>query len=245
MLLFLTSSLCDNRVPEGVDIPCILFEANRFVEILRENWKPESRFLIISADPDNRELNDEMADTFYKAFMYHDLTISDMVLLDARNETDVEELVTDSDVIMLAGGHVPTENAFFQRIGLRELIRDFDSIVMGISAGTMNCADMVYAQPEMEGESVDPEYERWIPGLGLTDVNVLPHYQQVKEYMLDGRRLFEDITYEDSWGHPLIALVDSSFILVQDDRTQLYGEAYWIEDGEIRQICEEGETIEL
>jgi len=31
----------------------------------------------------------------------------------------------------------------------------------------MNCADTVYAQPEEPGEAVDPDYQRFIPGLGL------------------------------------------------------------------------------
>lgn len=33
----------------------------------------------------------------------------------------------------------------------------------------MNCADTVYAQPEEPGEAVDPDYQRFIPGLGADD----------------------------------------------------------------------------
>ena len=32
----------------------------------------------------------------------------------------------------------------------------------------MNCAETVYAQPELEGESMDPEYQRFLPGFGIT-----------------------------------------------------------------------------
>ena len=70
---------------------------------------------------------------------------------------------------------------------------------MGISAGHMNCAEIVYAQPEMPGEAVDPDYRRFIPGLGLTKYNILPHYQAVKDDYVDGMRLFEDITFRDIW----------------------------------------------
>lgn len=245
MRLFLTSSPCDDDVPEGVDLPCILNEANGFVDGLRESWRSDSQCLIISSDPENFDLNDEMAETFRNAFLFHGLTVSDLAVVDCRNEEDTEELVAQSDVIVLAGGHVPTENAFFRRIGLRELLQDFDGIVMGISAGTMNCADIVYAQPEEEGESVDPDYERFLPGLGLTDVMVLPHYQKVKDYWLDGQRLFEDITYGDSWGNRFYALVDGSFILAEDGHTVLYGEGYLVQDGELTQICREGECVEL
>lgn len=245
MILFLTSSPCSNDVPEGVDLPCILNEANEFVARLSEYWKPDSQCLFISSDPDHFDLNDEMIATFYGAFNFHGLTISDIAVCDSRNEEEAPELIAESDIIVLAGGHVPTQNAFFQRIGLRDLIQDFPGIVMGISAGTMNCADTVYAQPELEGESIDPDYQRYLPGLGLTDVNVLPHYQQVKDYWLDGKRLFEDITYGDSFGNRFLALVDGSFVLVQDGETVLFGEAYLIQDGQLQQICKEGEAVVL
>ena len=245
MIVFLTSSPCDDHVPEGVHMPCILNEANDFVRHLADGWKPMSRFLIISAYPDNYEMNDEMADTFEKAFNYHGLTLSDMTICDSRNESRLPELLTASDVIMLAGGHVPTQNAFFKRIGLRALLEGYKGIVIGVSAGTMNSADVVYAQPEEPGESIDPDYQRFITGLGLTDVMILPHYQRVKNNMLDGRRLYEDITYGDSIGRKFYVLVDGSYVLVKDGRTKLYGEAYLIQDGEIKQICKEGEHLAL
>ena len=36
MILFLTSSPCDNNVPEGVDLPCIFNEVTGFVDRLRD-----------------------------------------------------------------------------------------------------------------------------------------------------------------------------------------------------------------
>ena len=245
MKLFLTSSPCNDDVPEGVHIPCILNEANQFVSQMTRYWKPDSRGLIISSDPDNYDLNDEMRDTFYKAFSFHGLSLCRLILCDSRNEADIAQLVADSDMIILGGGHVPTQNAFFKRMGLRKLLQGYQGIIMGISAGTMNCADTVYVQPEMPGESIDLDYQRFIPGLGLTDVMILPHYQQVKDYTLDGMRLFEDITYGDSWGHQFYALVDGSYVLADEYGTELYGEAYLIQDGQVSQVCHKEEEISL
>ena len=245
MILFLTSSPCDDNVPEGVDLPCILNENNWFVENMREYWIPDTKCLIIAADPENYELNDEMAETFFNAFNYHDLTISEMMLCDMRNAEDIEDMVSESDMIILGGGHVPTANIFYWEMGLPYLLEDYDGIIMGISAGTMNCAEIVYAQPEMPGESIDPDYERYIPGLGLTDINVLPHYQEVKDNILDGRRLYEDITYEDSMDNAFIVLVDGSYVLQKDDEQWVFGESYLLWNGEMEQLCEDGENLEL
>ena len=166
-------------------------------------------------------------------------------ILDGYNMDYAPELIQDSDFIILAGGHVPTQNAFFREIGLRELLEDFSGTVMGISAGSMNAARRVYAQPEMPGESVDPGYRRFLPGLGLTDINILPHYQKVKHDIIDGRRLFEDVTYHDSMGNTFYALPDGSYLLIDSGETLLFGRGYRLRDGILELLTIEDECLRL
>ncbi len=241
MVVFLTSSPCDDNVPNGVNMPCILDRRNQFVDKMRFWWKPDSVGVIIAAYPCNSDLNDEMRDTFEKAFTYHGLTFDRLIMCDARNDEKIQEFIDDADFIMLAGGHVPTQNAYFKYLGLRERLKYFQGIVMGISAGSMNAADIVYVQPEEEGESVDPLFERFALGLGLCNVNVLPHYQRVKDNYLDGRRLFEEITFEDSFGQKFLVLVDGSYVMVYDGMAEVYGESYLIKDGSMAKFCEDGQ----
>jgi dipeptidase E len=79
-------------------------------------------------------------------------------ILDGRNASRAASLVRESNRLILSGGHVPTQNRFLDRIHLRGLLSDFQGVVIGISAGSMNSAELVYAQPEEEGEAVDPDY---------------------------------------------------------------------------------------
>jgi dipeptidase E len=165
-------------------------------------------------------------------------------VLDDQNAYMAGELVENADLIVLAGGHLPTQNAFFREIGLRELLECFDGVVMGISAGSMNSADVVYVQPEEPGESA-PEFERFRPGLGLTEVQILPHYQKVKDDILDGLRLFEDITYADSMDNTFFALPDGSYIVDDGEGPVLFGEGYCLHDGVLEQIAEDGDEVAL
>ena len=245
MVLFLTSSPCSNDVPQGVDLPCILNRENGFVRRLRRVFPQNGELLIIASDPESFEMNDEMTKTFYGALRHHGLFLSDIAVLDARNAQDAEALVRQSNMIILSGGHVPTESAFFEAIGLRGLLEGYEGIVMGISAGTMNCAEIVYAQPELPGESIDPDYRRFLPGLGLSRVQILPHYQMVKDNLLDGRRLIEDITFGDSFGREFYVLVDGSYVMRRDDAYTLWGEGYVIRDGAMRPVCREGEHVTI
>lgn len=66
----------------------------------------------------------------------------------------------------------------------------------------------------------------WLPGLGLTDINIFPHFQSLRDEYLDGMRLIEDITHADSVGHAFLALNDGSYVLLDDGKATVYGEAY-------------------
>ena len=245
MHLFLTSSPCDNNVPAGVDLPCIFFERNGFVENLRDRVRPHARLAVVCADPESYELNDEMADTFANCFEFHGMEIDDVWVCDERSCDDAAEMIPQSDIVLLGGGHVPTENEFFARINLRRILNGFDGVVMGVSAGSMNCAEVVYAQPELPGESFLPDYRRFMFGLGLTEVNILPHYQKVKDMILDGERLYKDITYADSYGRAFVAMPDGSYILEEDGVSLLFGEGYLVSEGKMEKICEDEEAVEL
>ena len=163
MILFLTSSptgpLDGSRLVDGLD------EKNRFVENLKKYWKQNARCLMVAASPEAYAANDEMTAFFKKAVEKSGLSVSDFELWDDRTEDMSKEILHSYDVIFLGGGHVPTQNRFFKKIGLREKMQSYDGIVIGISAGTMNSADTVYAQPELPGEATDPSYVRYLQGL--------------------------------------------------------------------------------
>ena len=215
--------------------------ANGMVEELRRFWTESSRCVLISAFTDEYEFNDRMRDDYEVIVKDTGLSLSCMDICDSRNGREISDALHSYDFVILGGGHVPTENAFFKGIGLAESFRGYEGIVMGISAGTMNCARVVYAQPEMPGEATDPAYERFIPGLGITEYNILPHYNAVKNDVIDGMRLIEDIAYIDSIGHVFYALTDGSYLLQTEDGAEIRGEAYMIKDGVMTQICANGE----
>ncbi len=238
MICFLTSRLNDPETEE-------FNPANRLVSELRRCFQASCKGLYICSDPDNAEQADLYADATRSYFEKEGLVFCRFSVLDGRNWTEAEKVVMDADLLILAGGHVPTQNRFFAKIGLREILRDYAGIVIGISAGSMNAADIVYSQPEEEGEAIDPGYQRFLPGLGLTKTMLLPHYQEVKDDVLDGMRIFEDIAYPDSFGNVFYAIPDGSYLFIENGKEELRGEAYRISEGMIEQVSDEGETLWL
>lgn len=245
MKLFLTSSPCSPYPQRDGSILYGYSRENGFLEEFSKGWEPGCRCLMIASDPEAFAHNDKMREEFRGFFEISGIPVASLILLDRRNQDELSRLLSESRIVILAGGHVPTQNAFFSQIGLKARIAGFHGTVMGISAGTMNCADTVYAQPELSGESTDPGYQRFLKGLGLTDLQILPHYQEVKDRILDGRRLYEEITFEDSHGHTFYVLVDGSYVLAQDGHQLLCGEAYRIRDGVMEKICDKGSRVKL
>ena len=239
MIAFLTSSPCIYGAPRA-----ILNPENSFVDNLRSSLPEKIRCLFVASSPDDPNSTERFGGDMAACFEEAGFDFSDFQILDRRNQHEAQMLIWKSDLIILAGGHVPTHNAFFQEIGLGELLRNYQGVVMGISAGTMNAAKRVYVQPEEPGASV-PEFPRFADGLDITRVNVLPHYQMVKDSYLDGRRLYEDITFADSYGECFYVFPDGTYLLIEEGRTTLYGEAHRLSDGVMEQISQVGEIVLL
>lgn len=222
-----------------------LNSSNKFVERLCKSLKHVTKALFITSDPDNYNFTEEFAFAIKETMRITGIEFEEYSILDNRNIEIADELIADAGFIILAGGHVPTQNRFFQKIKLRERMQNYKGVILGISAGTMNSADIVYAQPEMEGEAIDPAYQKFIPGLNLTKYMILPHYQETKNHVLDGKRLFEDVTYSDSYGREFYALPDGSYLYSKEGVEKICGEAYLIKNGTCTKICEQGEEIIL
>ena len=239
MILFLTSSPYLYQHD-----PATLNPDNEFLERLRIVLPHRPKTLFICSDPNSHDMTLDFIHITKDAFGRAGLPLGRCTALDGRNARWAYRLVAEAEFIVIMGGHVPTQNAFFQRIRLRRLMKKYEGVVMGISAGSMNSADGVYAQPEERGESA-PGFQRFLSGLGLAQINILPHYQQVRDYELDGRRLYEDITFADSMGHEFFVFPDGTYYYQDEDESVILGESWRLRDGEMEKLAENGQRFDL
>ena len=201
------------------------------------------RVLLVSAAPDDKGFTASVKKGMSECIHKSGIQTAEIVMLERKNADRAPELVKQADWVILCGGHVPTQNRFIHEVGLRELLQGFPGVVMGCSAGSMNCAEDVYSHPEMPGEAVDPNYRRWLKGLGLTDIQLVPHFEQVRHARIDGLRLFEDVAFPDSWGHRFYTFRDGGYVIQKDGKpAELRGEAFEITRGAMHRICEENKS---
>lgn len=121
--------------------------ANRFTARLTDCFsRGGCSGLFIASDP--HDANTELYSRDVRQAMEKlEIGISGWNTLLNKNADEAPNLVRQANFIILGGGHVPTQNRFFQRIRLKELLQDWQGVILGISAGSMNSAETVYAQP--------------------------------------------------------------------------------------------------
>lgn len=236
--IFLTSNLDfyykdknGNRVAKALD------NANGIVDNIKKYIKKYDNVLYIASVEDNPTATD----------IYGNVTCQGAILtfgfnnyniLDGRNANNAKELIGQADMIILSGGHLPSQNKFFNNINLAELLYDSEAVICGISAGSMNSARSVYCPPELDGET-DDGFKRYLNGLGLTELNIIPHFSDRVDFRVDGKRYVEDILMVDSFKTPLLILNDGSYVMKYcDDMFQVRGLAFTLKQGVITKICD-------
>ena len=227
-----------NRIPHPIT------NDNGIVDILREKIQKFDNFLFVASVEDNPQATDIYANVTFESFKLT-LPFKNYDILDIRTEFKAKELIENADFIFLCGGHVPTQNKFFHNIKLKELIKNTNAVVCGCSAGSMNCAGVVYCPPELDGESLDKNFVRYLKGLDLTNLNIMPHYDTRKDDILDGKKYFEEIVLPDSFKTKMLVLNDGSFVVQGNETQLLYGESYVFENGQVSKICEDNEVVNL
>ena len=116
MKLFLTSDFGGTQKTEnGIRYACEIVNKNNFLENLKKDWPVEGHILILCSDPSTHEINDSFAQLYKKAFQLSNLNVETMDPFDGRNLSNLKDIISNYNILIFAGGHVPTENAFFQK----------------------------------------------------------------------------------------------------------------------------------
>ncbi|MBR5294926.1 MAG: hypothetical protein IKU31_09140, partial [Oscillospiraceae bacterium] len=85
------------------------------------------------------------------------------------------------------------------------------------------------------------------PGLGLTKINICPHYQEVIErnMTVDGHPIYPDLTAADSMGRTFHIFPDGTYLYSDGKESTIYGECWQMRDGIQTKLTENGGRINL
>ena len=228
--VFLTSDIGAVTKIDGIKYSKELDNTNNFVEVLKNNINKEDKIIFFASDPDGFETTDMYSKLQFESFNKSGFNFKEYKVIDHRYTGNLKEEIDNSDIVFLSGGLTPLEMKFFEEINLRELLKDYEGVIIGQSAGSINLADDVICTPE--GEYGVLTYK----GLNKTNINIEPHFKLDN----DNKELLE-ITKK----YPLYAICDGSFILDNGIETIVYGEGYYLDKNGINKLCDNKEIINI
>ena len=233
MVLFLTSNIGGIKKENGQKIPVEFYSKNQFLLNMKKSLKNNKKFVLIASNPFNFEQNDKFLEMDIEALKLSNLSFDECLILDNRNKTKVSEVLKDSSLIFLCGGNTYIQNQFFNEIDLKNYIKDLDSTIVGISAGAINSADIVFNSPEEDNDLSNPYI---LVGLGLTEFNIEPHFDIHNDNILQMKSILDA-----SYKRVIYGLPDGSYIV----GNKVYGRCYKIYQGNIEIICNDNECFLL
>ncbi len=240
MILFLASNIGGVKKENGKKYPVRIFEKNSFLNNLKKNLTNTKKFVLVASDPDNYDKNDLFLKMDIEALKLSDLYFDEYLVLDQRNTWDIENVLKDASLIFLSGGNTLIQNKFFNSINLKKYIND-NSVVIGISAGSINSAKDVYNSPESEEDLNNSSY---LHGLELTNINIEPHFS-LSNLNDDSKKIQMKAILSESNKRILYGLTDGAYIIKTSSKCMLYGESYKIQNGIIKKICNDDEFINI
>ncbi|MDE7164311.1 MAG: Type 1 glutamine amidotransferase-like domain-containing protein [Clostridiales bacterium] len=233
MVLFLTSLLRTHYYYDnGGRVPIAFYDENDILSNIRKNLKCTSRLVVVANDPNDSADNDDKLATVCESFRLAGLNFKEKIMLDARNKREAGEVISGADVVILSGGKCVCQAEFFGEVGLKKIIKNYDGIVIGVSAGAMNLCKQIANFPEELSDLKEP---RWLEGMGLADEIIIPHYDgktDSYQFPCEDFDIARDYILPMSNGRVFIGLPNGSYIMIdRDGQKQYRGDVYLITNG--------------
>ena len=173
MIKILTSQVDSYTRINGEKIVKEIGDTNKFVTQIKKYLKDNKSILFIASSKNDFEKIDIYSNLLFKSLKLSGIAFKEYNVLDGRTTDRAKEFVDKANLIFLSGGNTFLQSEFFKEINLKALLENYNGIVVGQSAGSINMAKDVFNSPE-QSENSDPIY---FEGLGLTKMNIEPHWK--------------------------------------------------------------------
>ncbi len=133
--------------------------------------------------------------------------------------------ILDSDILFLTGGYPDWMLQRMYDLEIKNLIRDYEGVVIGVSAGAMVQLDLYHLTPE---DGYEYQYQEGLGMLGGFDVEV--HYEEDLRHIEAIIRTLEDT------GRAVVAMDNQSGLLIDGDHLELLGNAFILDMNDLDEL---------
>ena len=233
MIKILTSQIDSYTKINGERIVKEISDTNKFVTQIKKYLKNNKSILFIPATKNDFEKIDIYSNLLFESLKLSGIVFKEYNVLDSRTIDSAKEFVDRANLIFLSGGDTFLQSELFKEIKLKDLLKNYNGIVIGQSAGSINMAKDVFNSPE-QSENSEPIY---FEGLGLTKINIEPHWENDTSAFDADEEYQRKYILQESKKRDIYALCDGSYIIINNNEIMnIYGEAYLVKDGKISKI---------
>ena len=195
---------------------------------LKQDIKENQIITFIASTFDNHEQNIMYKNKTLNFFSKINITFKKNYLIDNNvTREEAKEFIKKANIIYLMGGDTYLQNNSLDEYELKPLIKE-KSFIIGVSAGSLNQTKRVIYQDYNDIK----DYE----GLGFTNISIYPHLDFLNIDYLKELFKISKIT-------KLVALPNSSFIRIEDNKEMFVGDYYEIENEKINLVKKDYEKI--
>lgn len=191
------------------------------VDILKKDIKGYKNFVAISSSPNDYKKNDQYFETYKKWFNMINSDLKYYELIDNRkDDNEMKQVLEQGEVILICGGDTKSQIEFIKEHKLDEILCKLNkSVIMGISAGSINMAKRVFLSKDEKYDTETQIYD----GIGLVDINIEPHFD------LENVDLINEIQkYKNEFD--VIGLPNESSIRIDNNEIKYIGKYYKINE---------------
>ena len=241
MIRILASDFNNYEKRDGQKIAHPMDNSNGIVDQIKSSLKDYKKIVFVASNMDNSHENVLVyANILFDSMKMVGINFDEYLVLDGENRKRADEYIMNASLVFLCGGDTYKQHEFFIEINLKELLKNYQGIVIGQSAGALNMADKVFNSPE-EQENSEPVF---YDGLGLTNINIEPHFVYDTLNFDDNEKYQRDAIIKESFNRFIYGQCNGSHIFIDNnDIATIYGETYLIHNGNIGYICKNGSNI--
>ena len=195
---------------------------------LKQDIKENQIITFIASTFDNHEQNIMYKNKTLNFFSKINITFKENYLIDNNvTKEEAKEFIKKSNIIYLMGGDTYLQNNSLDEYELKPLIKE-KPFIIGVSAGSLNQTKRVVYQDYNDIK----DYK----GLGFTNISIYPHLDFLNIDYLKELFKISKIT-------KLVALPNSSFIRIENNKEMFVGDYYEIENEKINLVKKDYEKI--
>lgn len=234
MAIILTSFLHTHYRDEvGIRHPTKIEDVNLILTNIKNNLKSTNKIVVVANDQYDFNDNELKGKVVFDGFKKSGLDFKQKIVLDERNKQKANDILVDADLIILSGGKCFRQINFLNEIGFADFLKNYDGLVIGVSAGSMNLCSEVANFPEEFEDLGDP---RWLNGLCFCDDIMIPHFDgKTVSYQFDvPLNVARNYVLPASIGKTFVGLDNDAYILIDNQgNKKYYGNICHISDSKI------------